>query len=692
MREKKDFLFEIGTEEMPPLALEKISAAFTENIKNNLTKKALTFEAIKNYFTPRRIAILITNLASQQPEQIIEKRGPAIKASFDDQKNPTKAAIGFAKSCNTTIDKLSKIKEEEREFLFFKQKKIGESTIDILPNVINESLKNLPIPKLMRWGEGNTEFVRPVHWILMLYGNQIMKSSFFEITADNKTYGHRFHYPKKIEIKNPAKYVELLEKEGFVIADFNKRKNIIKKQIAEKTKNIGKAIVPERLLNEVANLVEFPVALLGNFDKRFLKIPSEVLISTMQKHQRYFSIVDKNGKLLPHFITISNIKSKNQKQVIEGNERVIRARLTDAEFFYQTDLKINLESRASQLKKLIFQHKLGTMYDKTNRLVHLSEFISGKIDSTIKTNSKRAAFLAKADLMTEMVGEFPNLQGYMGYFYAKNDNEEKEVCEAIQQHYWPRVSGDNLPKTKISAIVAIADRIDTLVGIFGINKQPTGEKDPYGLRRAALGLLRILIEKHYNLDLKDLIKETVKHYQNKLENKNVTQQTLDFILERLKTWYLEKNVTPQTFASVLAKYPTNPLDFDKRIKAVQQFQKLKEAEPLSAANKRVGNILKKSGEDLMKLKIDDKLLIEKEEQELNKKILEKEKIILPFYQQCEYTKALKMLAELKPAIDKFFDKVMVMAEDKELKLNRLALLNKLHQLFTYTADIALLSQ
>jgi glycyl-tRNA synthetase beta chain len=714
-----DLLVEIGTEELPPKSLSELVEAFAQGIEKGLQKAKLSFAKIEEYATPRRLAVLVTDLVSKQQDQIIERRGPAWQNAFDNKGKPTKATLGFAKSCGAEIKDLKKLETEKGAWVFYKQRQPGVAAVKLIPEIVTQALKTLPIPRMMRWGAGDVEFVRPVHWVVMMYGKKVINANIFGIKTGQETHGHRFHYPHNMLITKPKDYESLLEKKGFVIADFVKRKNIIYKQI-KKTR--ATAIINDELLSEVAGLVEWPVALLGNFKKDFLRLPKEVLISALQKHQKYFPVNNKQNKLLPQFIAISNIKSKKPKQVIEGNERVINARLTDAEFFYHADVKKPLENNLEKLKGLVFQDKLGSMYDKTLRVTKLAEYIAKQINADMK-QTKHAAKLSKADLITEMVGEFPDLQGIMGSYYSG--------IIALKEQYLPRFSGDTLPATKIGQALSIADRIDTLVGIFAINQAPTGDKDPFGLRRAALGILRIIIEKKLNLDLLVLINKALQNYGFEKDSKGLLQSDhlshprengdpkkhyksmdsrlrgnddqrensdcnspsksiLDFLFERLRFWYLEKGVSSHVFAAVLARFPTSPLDFDRRVQAVIEYQKLKAAKSLAIANKRVSNILKKTRVVSNKIKVD--LLIEKEEQELVKQIAEQEKIIQPFYNEKNYSKILKTLAKLKKPVDDFFDKVMVMTEDEKLKNNRLALLNKLRNLFLHVADISLLQE
>jgi len=677
-----DFLVEIGCEELPPNSLLQLANAFAQGLKAGLKTATLQHGEIQTYATPRRLAVLIKALINKQPDQVIERRGPAWDAAFDETGKPTKSTIGFAKSCGVQVGELEKIENPKGSWLFYKQKKFGAKTTEVISDIVTKALKTLPIPRAMRWNNNDFAFVRPMHWLLMLYGNKIINCKIFGIKSSKETYGHRFHYPKKIIINSPKEYSSALNNPGFVIADFAKRKSIIHKQIEKISKPYGKALIEKLLLNEVTGLVEWPVALLGTFKAHFLKLPKEVLILSMQKQQKCFPVVDQKNKLLPYFITICNIKSKKPKQVIKGYERVINARLTDAEFFYHKDLKQPLENNIEKLKNIVFQTKLGSLYDKTLRLEKLSAYIATQINIDPKP-AKHAAKLAKTDLVTEMVKEFPELQGIMGSYYAKLGD--------LKEQYMPRFAGDKLPQSKVGQVLAIADRIDTIVGIFAINQIPTGDKDPYGLRRAALGILRIIIEKKLNLDLKNLLAQAIRNYKFKIDQKPI----LDFLFERLHFWYLEKGVSPHVFAAVLARFPTEPLDFARRVQAVTKFQKLPEAEFLAIANKRVSNIIKKARATGQMKKVgatsrSPLLLIERAEQELMQKISAQEKLVIPLYEQRQYTRALTILAKLKNPIDKFFDTVMVMTDDEKLRNNRLALLNRLRNLFLYVADISLL--
>lgn len=681
------FLVEIGCEELPAKNLLAMATAFADNIIANLQKNHLKHGLHKVFVTPRRLAVLVEQLDTEQPEIDMERRGPMLANAFHADGSPTPATIGFAHSCNTDISELQQLETPKGICLIYKQKKAGIKTSQLLPEIIMQSLAALPIVKPMTWGDGLVAFIRPVHWVVMLFGNTHIDGEILGIKSGQITFGHRFLNPKPIALKNPHEYEMILEQEGYVIADFTKRKEknrTLLKNIAPKNTDI---IINEELLNEVTGLVEWPVALLGQFAERFLKLPSEALITSIQKHQKCFPLAATNGNsLVPYFATISNIVSTQPERVIKGNERVINARLTDAEFFYNTDTKKTLEDYLQNLSGIIFQTGLGNMHDKAERLGQLADFIANKI-SADSNSARRAARLAKADLTTTMVGEFPELQGTMGFYYALNSAEPEIIAIAIKEHYLPNHAGDNLPSSPIGCIIAIADRIDLLVGIIGINKPATGNKDPLGLRRAALGIIRIIIEKEIDLDLRELITFSKNNY--KALAPQTTEQTLDFIYERLRGYYAEKNITPQIFNAVLALQPPNLLDFNARIMAVAAFNKLPEAESLAASNKRVHNILQKSAISITE-KIQLDLLIEDAEKELAQQISIKESAIAPQLLQREYTQLLKTLATLKPFIDAFFDKVMVMVDDEKLRINRLALLAHLRKLFLYCADISVL--
>ena len=691
MRKHDHFLVEIQTEELPPKSLRKLATSFLHEISNRLTNAAFTFKDAQFFATPRRLAVLVKKLSEEQPDTVVERKGPALSAAFDSSGNPTPACVGFARSCNVEPSQLMTIKTPQGEWVGYKQTVAGKKIQACLPEIVAQALAALPIPKPMRWGESAVEFVRPVHSAMMLYGSEIIHATLLGCDTDNKTRGHRFHSKGLITVSNPSRYLKALEKK-FVLADFDARKQKIRELTEELVKNSfgneAHALITDALLEEVTGLVEWPVAIGGNFDKRFLSVPQEALISAMQDHQRYFPVVDANGKLLPHFITISNINSKEPKRVISGNERVLRARLSDAAFFFETDKKHTLESRLERLKGIVFQQKLGSLYDKAERLSKLTAFIANEINAN-SDDAKRAGLLAKTDLTTQLVGEFPELQGIAGSYYAKHDNESEAVASALNEQYLPRFSGDTLPSSPTGCALAIADRIDTLVGTFGIHQIPTGDKDPFGLRRAALGVLRILIERKLDCDLEKILHFSADLY-GKLENTQAASQVFDFMLERLKFWYLDQGVSTDVFASVAVLKPPKPFDIDRRIQAVAAFKKLPAAEALSVANKRVSNILVKYTDAISLEKIDVHLFEHNAEKTLAEKLAEHRDSIISLSRSARYTDVLMQLAELREPVDAFFEHVMVMTDDKPRRENRLLLLKNLRELFLNVADIALL--
>jgi len=686
MTNKEDFLVEIGTEELPPKALNKLSAAFSNNIRDRLKKAELKFDSIESFATPRRLAVIVSNLDVKQQDKLVERKGPAIRAAFKEDGCPTQAALGFARSCGTSVDELEKLETENGAWLVFKTMSRGNESKNLLPNIIEESLSQLPIPKRMRWGNKEVQFVRPVHWIIMLLDSSVINCEIMGIQADRKSFGHRFHHPNSLSIAQPKDYPSLLEIEGHVIVNFSKRRSAIEAQIKQVALSIqGNAEIDPSLLDEVTGLVEWPIAVLGSFDAAFLDIPAEALVSAMKGHQKYFHLT-KDNKLLPNFITISNIDSKNSDSVIAGNERVIRPRLADAEFFWNTDRKTPLHDELQKLKQVTFQNKLGSVFDKTVRIKKIAFGILESIDEpSLKDTISRGADLIKCDLMTEMVGEFPELQGTMGSYYAKFDGEDDAVATAIYEHYMPRFAGDVLPSSTIGQILSLADKLDTIVGIFSINLIPTGDKDPFGLRRASLGVLRILIEKRLSLDLMHLIKSTANSYSCDVEKTSDT--VFDYMMERLKGYYQEKKIRPQTFEAVLSVRPTNPVDFAKRLNSVSEFEKSTASESLSAANKRIGNILRKSDLPSNHV-IQENLLVESQEKDLFSLLGKLKDSTKNATSKQDYTTALNLLTQFKDPIDSFFDNVMVMAEDSNIKQNRLILLNEIHGLFGEIADIS----
>ena len=689
-----DFLVEILTEELPPKSLLKLGAAFCQQMQARLQKADLSFNAINYFATPRRLAVFVKELTYAQPDQQVERKGPALNAAFDAQGQPTQACIGFARSCGVTPDALQVIKNGENEWVGLTQTVAGKNVTELLPPMIEQALLALPVAKRMRWGASDVQFVRPVQAVVLLYGDQIIEAEILGCKTGRVTRGHRFYASEWMTIPHASVYATLLKTEGHVIADAEERRAMVQAQATLCVKNkIGDKGIPyissAALLDEVTGLIEWPEGVCGEFDSAFLTLPQEVLISSMEDHQRYFPVVDQQKKLLPYFVTISNIQSVDASRVVHGNERVLRARLSDAAFFYATDKKEKLEQRIERLKGIVFQAKLGSLYDKAERISQVAVYMADKIGVN-KDMAARAAMLAKTDLTTHMVGEFPELQGVMGSYYAQYDSEPNEVAAAMNEQYMPRFAGDKLPMNPVGKVLALADRIDTLTGAFGINQIPTGDKDPYGLRRAAIGVLRILIEAEIDLDLKEALRCAEKTFKVTLENKETVPQLLAFILERLRAWYADQGVTPDIFAAVAALGVTNPLDIHKRIQAVQAFKKLSAAESLSIANKRVSNILTKYEEKIDAQKIDASLFENEAERVLAQRLEEHSQAVARLYQTHNYEKALLQLAELRQPIDDFFDHVLVMTEDKSLRENRILLLNKLRTLFLQVADIALL--
>lgn len=684
----RDLLIELGTEELPPKALKILSNAFTNGVKEGLQKAELEFGEVHAYAAPRRLAILIRGLAEGTPDKQVEKRGPALTASFDDDGNPTQAATGFAKSCGlNSVEELDRLETDKGAWLMYKVEQAGQPTAELVPNIIQSSLDKLPIPKRMRWGSLDAEFVRPVHWLVLLFGDQVIDAEILSVKSGRETRGHRFHHPAPIYIGTPADYAELLHTEGKVIADFEARRNAVHGLIQEAAARTGgTAEIDPALLDEVTSMVEWPVAVLGNFEPRFLDVPQEALISSMKGHQKYFHTIDAQGKLMPHFITISNIDSTDIDQVRKGNERVIRPRLSDAEFFWNQDRKQKLSVHIEALKNVVFQKQLGTIYDKSVRVSALAGEIAEQLGGN-KPEAQRAGQLSRCDLLSEMVNEFPELQGIMGRYYAAHDKEAGDIPAALDEMYMPRFAGDELPATITGQALALAERIDTLVGIFGIGQLPTGSKDPFALRRAALGVVRILIERDLDLDLQQLCQSATTALGERLTATDTTQQVFAFIMERLRAYYQDQGIAHDTFDAVAELQPGRPLDFHQRIEAVTEFRKLAEAESLAAANKRISNILKKADGNIPP-QVDHSLLQEPQEQLLASKITEMTDKTSPLFQQRAYTEALKSLAALRDPVDEFFDHVMVMADDEALKMNRLALLNQLRNLFLHIADLS----
>jgi glycyl-tRNA synthetase beta chain len=687
MADKRDFLVEIGTEELPPKALRRLAEAFADGVRIGLAKAELPHGDVRYYATPRRMAVLVHDLAVAQPDRNVERRGPALAAAFDEEGVPTKAAQGFARSCGVSADQLERLENAQGAWLVYRSLQRGVATRELLAGIVAQSLADLPTPKRMRWGSLRAEFVRPVHWLVMLFGDEVIETELYGVRAGRETRGHRYHHPETIYLSEPRAYAPLLETEGHVVADFESRREAIRGQVMEAAKSVkGTAVIDEALLDEVTALVEWPVALLGDFETRFLALPPEPLISTMKGNQKYFHVMDGKGKLLPHFITVCNIDSRDAAQVRAGNERVIRPRFSDAAFFWEQDRKQSLAQRREHLKSVLFQAKLGTLYDKTERLSALAGEIAAGLGGD-RDLAQQAARLSKSDLLTHMVGEFPEVQGIMGRYYALAEGLPAEVAEALDEQYWPRFAGDRLPATTSGRALAIADKVDTLVGTFAIGQVPSGDKDPYALRRAALGVLRTLIECALPLDLEELLAQAARTYPNSLAAHKVVVQVFDFMMERLRAYYIESGTRPDVFDAVLAQRPTRPYDFELRIRAVAVFREMPEAESLAAANKRIRNILKQNDEAIA-AKVSVKQLVEPAESALYEQLSALSDEVTSLFDRGEYTPALRRLAGLREAVDSFFDKVMVMTDDADLRRNRLALLARLNGLFLRAADFS----
>ncbi len=687
----RDLLIEIGTEELPPKALKRLSEAFGAGIRDGLKGAELAHGELSVYASPRRLAVRVDELVEVQADKIIERRGPALTAAFGEDGCPTKAAEGFARSCGLdSVDELDRIETDKGAWLMYRAEQPGRPAAALIPDIVRGALDRLPIPKRMRWGALDAEFVRPVHWVVLLFGDETIEAEILAVNSGRETRGHRFHHPQALYIAEPAAYAPLLETEGFVVADFAVRREAVRAQVLEAGRKLGgEAVIDEALLDEVTAMVEWPLAIAGDFEERFLDVPAEALISTMKANQKYFHLIDANGKLMPHFITVANINSRNPQRVREGNERVIRPRLSDAEFFWTQDRKRRLDSRIEALKDILFQKQLGTLYDKVERVAGLAGDIADDLQAN-RAWAERAAWLAKCDLMTEMVYEFPELQGIMGRYYALHDGEPEEVALALDEQYLPRFAGDELPATPTGQALAIADKLDTIVGMFGIGQPPTGSKDPFALRRAALGLLRIVIERQLPLDLPALIARAVKGLGERLTASDVATQVFDFMMDRLRAYYHDSGVGADVFDAVHAQRPTQPLDFDRRVRAVNHFRRLPQADSLTAANKRIANILRQAAEKGIEVpaEVDASRLSEPAEQALADRLNALEREVVPLFDARDYEPALARLAGLREAVDRFFDDVMVMVDDQALRANRLALLARLRNLFLRVADLS----
>ena len=680
-----DLLFELGTEELPPVSLKTLRDALKANVAEALTAQDFSFESIESYATPRRLALIVRQLSDAQPDKEVERLGPAVVAAFDDDGNPKPAAVGFAKSCGVEVDQLERIETDKGERLGYTLSQKGQPLSELIEQILNSALKKLPIPKPMRWGDSSAQFIRPVHWTVLLHGSSVLEATILDTKTGNVSRGHRFMAQGDVTLHDADDYVNKLKAEH-VIVSFEQRQKLIEDQVKAAAEKLGGvAQIEQDLLDEVTGLVEWPVALTGEFDTEFLKVPAECLVSSMAEHQKYFHVLDKDGNLMPNFITISNIESSDPRVVLEGNEKVIRPRLADAMFFYEKDQQSTLESHQERLKKVVFQNQLGSVQEKAERVAELAKTIAPQVGADPEL-AHRAGLLSKCDLTTQMVGEFDKLQGIMGTYYARHDGEDDSVAIAMTEQYLPKYSGDALAQNPVGQCIAIADRVDTLAGIFGIGQAPKGAKDPFALRRASIGLLRTIVENQLSLDLEQLVEQSLTQFDGKLTDELAAEKLLNFIFDRFRAWYLDQNVSANTVSAVMALRPTQPLDFDQRIKAVQHFQTLPESESLSAANKRVKNILAKADIEVPDT-IDPSLLQDTAEKALADTIgtVEAELATIDNYQE-----RLTRLAALRDDVDAFFDNVMVNADDDAVKANRLALLKKLEGMFGSVADISLL--
>ena len=688
-----DFLVEIGTEELPPKALRPLMEAFGESLARGIDAARLDRGDVHAYASPRRLTVHVEKLARQQADREVEQKGPPVRIAFDDDGKPTPAATAFAAKCGVDVDALDRVETDKGEWLAFTALEKGRAASELLPEIIEGALATLPIPRRMRWGAGDAEFVRPVHWVVLLHGEDVIDATIMGLHAGRESRGHRYHASGPIVIASPREYLDKLESEGYVIADFMRRRDMVSEGVEAAAEQAGGTVVSgESLYDEVAALVEWPVPIVGAFDEIYLELPREVVVSTLTGHQRYFPVADENGRLLPHFVTVANLESADPEQVIEGNERVIRPRLADAAFFWDSDRKRPLATRQDTLREVVYQRGLGTEFDRSARIASLGKWIARKLKADAET-VERAAMLSKCDLVTGMVGEFPDLQGTMGRYYALADGEPEGVAAAIAEHYLPAFAGDALPETEAGQIVALADKIDTLAGIFSIGKKPSGNRDPFKLRRAALGIVRILIECGLDIDLERLIEKALKAQPDgKLDRGELADDLFAFISERLRNYCLDrdKGLKPETFEAVMLRRPSSLVDFDRRLAAVQTFARLDQAESLAAANKRIANILRKAG-DPDGLSVNKKLLTVEAEAALYNALSNARKKVSPMLEQRRYAEILNELADLREPVDRFFDDVMVMVDEEAVRNNRLALLGELRALFLDVADISRLS-
>jgi glycyl-tRNA synthetase beta chain len=689
----RDFLVEIGTEELPPKALRPLMEAFGQILAAGIDNARLGRGEVHAYASPRRLAVLVEGLAVTQEDRAVEQKGPPTQVAFDEDGQPTPAATAFAKKCGVAVEDLDRVETDKGEWLVFNTIEQGRSCEALMPGIIERALADLPIPRRMRWGAGDAEFVRPVHWVALLHGKEVLEASIMGIPSGRETRGHRFLSSGPITIAEPRDYVDALEKEGHVIADFARRRELVRDGVEAAARQVGGTIVDgESLYDEVASLVEWPVPIVGAFDEIYLELPREVVVSTLTGHQRYFPVADDSGRLLPHFVTVANLESRDPEQVIEGNERVIRPRLADAAFFWDSDRRKALAEREEALRDVVYQAGLGSLFDRSQRIARVGTFLARELGAD-EAAVGRAAALAKCDLLTGMVGEFPDLQGTMGRYYALADGEPDTVADAIAEQYLPRFSGDDLPVTEAGQILAVAEKMDALAGVFSLGKKPSGNRDPFGLRRAALGIVRILIERGLDIDLAALIACAVEEQpQGKIERGDVVDELYVFITDRLRRYFLDRDtgLSTETFDAVLVRKPASLVDFDRRLAAVQTFARLEQAESLAAANKRIANILRQAG-DPQGLEVVEKRLELDAEKALHSALATARDKVGPLLAERRYARVLSELADLRDPVDRFFDDVMVMADEEAVRNNRLALLTELRALFLDVADISRLS-
>lgn len=685
-----DLLFELGSEELPSGAVKPLMDALADNIVAALVKANLSHGAVHRFATPRRLAVLIQDVQTTQASQNVVRRGPASAAAIDAHGQPTQALLGFAKSCGVTVAELASTKTEKGEWWVYESLQAGSNTADLLPLMITDAIANLPIPKPMRWGAGDAEFARPVHWAVLLFGEDVVPCQILGVKTGRISFGHRYHHPQALTISTPRQYEALLN-EAFVIADFDLRRQKIIEQVQQLTVPQDKhAVMPSSLLDEVTSIVEWPIALLANFEPEFLAVPPEALIAAMQLHQKCFALRDVNDRLLPQFVTISNIVSTHPEQVIAGNESVMRARLSDAAFFFHQDKKQALSHHQVATGKVIFQQQLGSLADKSARMRVFLDCFATSLNLE-PSQAQRAAELSKCDLMTGMVGEFPELQGLMGYYYALADGEPLAVATALNEQYMPRFSADALPQSNLGCAMSLADRLDTLVGAFVIGQKPTGAKDPFKLRRHALAVVRLLIAMPVSLTLSTVIKQTRDIYSTRLPEADLALTELRlFILERMQSFYQSQGIAADLVHAVRARQDDWLFDLDKRVKALLDFIHLPDAQALSAACKRVNNLLQHAALQDANLPVDLTLLMEPAEKALLEKIQAIETSVSPRYSAGDYGYILSQLASLREPVDAFFEHVMVMVDDLHLRDNRLRLLERLQRLLQGVADISLL--